>query len=306
MSELFSNHAGEQLLKSLRQIFQEKRIFRRHDRFIMFVCGGALQEGDRFLRKRFIEWAALDLPEFVCLLAEEALSDSFAGEGRGFVNLGKFESVVADIADCVVIFPESPGSFAEVGFFANSTKVRKKTLVVNPLLIQAKDSFLNLGPIDTIGTFSFLKPTVWLGEQQPPDFTPIGLRLKERVTRPGHRERLPYQVFREFDFKQKLLVVFEVLRFLRLASFKTLLHALEVCFSGRPQPQELKHILRILLAAKFIRRDTDSGHFRVVPGVSLIEIEHFEVEVVFAQVNYFYQKYSKELYDALSAPGGAP
>jgi hypothetical protein len=295
MSELFSNDAGKHLLASLRQVFKEKRVYhRRKNRFIMFVCGGRLDEGELSLRKQFVVWAETNLPDFVCLLAEEALKDSFGQEGRRFVNLAKFESILADVADCVLIFPESPGSFAEAGFFSNSKVIRKKTLVINPLQLQTSESFLNLGPIDTISSFSFLKPTVLLNAL---DFTPIRSRLQDRVKLPEHRERLPYLKFTQFNFKQKLLVVFELLRLLRLADLKTLRIVLRACFDATPQYSELTHILRILLAARFIRREAE--YFRVVPGLNLIEIEHLEVERVFAQVNFFYQKYAKELFDVL-------
>jgi hypothetical protein len=40
MSELFSNDAGKQLMRSLRRIFEEKSVYHRKNRFIMFVCGG--------------------------------------------------------------------------------------------------------------------------------------------------------------------------------------------------------------------------------------------------------------------------
>jgi len=289
--------AERQLLGSLRDVFKEKRVYHRKNRFIVFVCGGRLEEGQTSRRKQFVEWAGENLPGFICLMAEDALKDSFSGEGRAFVNLAHFETIVAEVSDCVLIFPESAGSFAETGFFANSNKVREKTLIVNPLALQTVDSFLNLGPIETISSFSFLKPTVLLDERGTPDFGPIGLRLRERVKPPEHRERLPYQTFGQFTFKQKMLVVFEVLRLLRLADLKTLRYVIQACFGGNPKNQELKHILRILLAANFIRRDRE--YFRPTPGVDLIEIEHLEVERVLAQVQFFYQKYSKELYDAL-------
>ncbi len=299
MAPLFANDAGQQLLASVREVFKEKRVYHRKHRFIVFVCGGKLGEESKSLRKQFIDWAQHNLPEFICLLAEDALKDTFAGEGRIFVNLAKFESVVAEVADCVLIFPESAGSFAETGFFANSKEVRKKTLVVNQLGLQTEESFLNLGPIDTIDRFSFLKP-ILINVQEAADFTPVGQRLKERVKWPENRERLHYQPFGQLNFKQKLLVVFEVLRILRLADLKNLRHALIVCFDGSPRYQELHYLLRILEAAKFIQRDGQSEYFKVVAGLKLVEIDHIELETVFAQVQFFYQKHSRELYDAIS------
>ena len=247
-----------------------------------------------------MEWAEHNLPQYICLLAEDALKDNFVGEGRSFVNLAKFETVVADVADCVLIFPESAGSFAETGFFANS-KISEKTLVANPFELQVEDSFLNLGPIDSISTVSVLKPTVLINVNQTPDFSPIGQRLSERLKWPEYRERLLYRKFGEFSFKQKLLVVFETLRLLRLAELTTLRHALVTCFGGNPRYQELRHLLRILIAARFIERH--GAYFKAVPNLTLIEIEHLEIETVFAQVNFFYQKHSKDLYDALAEVG---
>lgn len=299
MTQLFANKAGQQLLESLREIFEHKHVYHRKYRFILFVCGGPLSGAETSLRKMFLEWADRNLPDFVCLLAEEALRDSFAGEGRRFVNLATFESIVADVADCVLIFPESAGSWAETGFFSNST-IRNKTLVVNPLSLQAIESFLNLGPIDRISADSFLRPTVLVNIEGSVDFAPVALRLKERVKWPEHRERLYYGSFGQFTFRQKLLVVFGVLRLLRLADMKTLRHALKACFGGNPRYQEIGHLLRILLAAKFVRRE--GGFFRTLPGVELLEIEHVEVERLLAQVGFFYQKNSQELFDALPEP----
>lgn len=57
---------------------------------------------------------------------------------------------MASTADCVLIFVESPGSFAETGLFAALKKIRKKTFVVNTRKQSQKDSFLNQGPIRLI------------------------------------------------------------------------------------------------------------------------------------------------------------
>ena len=187
------------------------------------------------------------------------------------------------------------GSYAEVGFFSNSSKIRKKTLVVNRLDKQTVDSFLNLGPIDTINRASLLQ-TVFIDVQKAADFTQVGQRLSGRVK--WQRERLRHKRFGQYNFKQKLLVVFEMLRLLRLADIGTLRHALVACFGGNPTYQELESLLRILLATKFIQQDED--YYKVVAGLTLIEIENLEVEVIFARVGLFYEKHSTELFEALS------
>jgi hypothetical protein len=123
-------------------------------------------------------------------------------------------------------------------------------------------------------------------------------RLTASVKWPDHRERLRYKTFGKFNFKEKLLVVFEMLRLLRLADRKTLRHALVKCFGGNPRDQELTHLLRILLAAKFIKRQEE--YFKVETGLNLIEIEHVDIEQLFSWVTLFYETHSPELFDALS------
>jgi hypothetical protein len=248
------------------------------------------------LRKQFISWAQFHLPEFICLLAEAALRDNLAGEGRGFVNLSRFESIIADVADCVLIFPESAGSFAETGFFSG-TKIKEKTLVVNPLLLQTEDSFLNLGPINTINGISFLQPTVFINTGETLDFAPIKKRLLDRVKWPEQRERLHFRKFSEFSFREKLIIVFELLRLLRLADLKTLRYAVKACFDGNPTHHEFKHLIRILLAAQYVEREGE--YFKTVGDIALAEFDHFDGAALSAQVMFFYQRHSQDLYRAL-------
>ena len=92
---------------------------------------------------------------------------------------------------------------------------------------------------------------------------------------------------------------FEVLRLLRLADFKTLGHAISVCFQKNPQPQELSDLLRILQAAKFVDRRGESPYFRVIAGPNLIEIDNVDINEILADVTLFHQQYSPRLLEAL-------
>lgn len=274
------------MLESLRVVFQNKPVYLLNRPFFVFVCGGKLEPEQTSLRQQFIQWAEHQLPNFVCLLAENALKDNFVAGRRTFIDLARFESVIAGIADCVLIFPESPGSFAETGFFSGSRKIRGKTLVINPNEEQS-DSFLNRGPINTIDRFSFLRPTVHCGALRSADFTPLGQRLRDCLAG-THRDQLEYREFRQLNRMEKLAVVLEILRLLRLADFNTLKHAISVCFESKPQPQELSDLLRILQAAKFVKKDEDAPYFRVVGGASLIEIENVDIDKILASVTLFY------------------
>jgi hypothetical protein len=302
MNPAFSHPAGMRVLESLRAVFEEKPVYLRNDPVFVFVCGGQIGNStNRSLRQQFLQWASHSLPNFICLLAEDALPSGFSLGSRRFINLTKFESLIADIAHCILIFPESPGSFAETGFFSNSPKIRRKTLVINPIAEQS-DSFLNLGPIHLIDQVSWVGPKLLIGSLQPADFGLLGQRLAEKFNEP-YRDQLEYRKFKEFNFKEKLSVIFELLRMLRLADSRILEHAISVCFTSKPQPEQLANLLRILQAARLVHKGQDSSYFRVVSDRRLIDIENVNAEQIFAQVTLYYQKYAKHLLLALGEVG---
>lgn len=297
MTLLSSDPAWKRVLESLRSVFQNKPVYLRNRPFFVFVCGGELGEGKTTLRQQFLQWAEHELPNFVCLLAENAIKDNFVAGKRKFIDLARFESVIAGIADCVLIFPESPGSFAETGFFARSPEIRDKTLVINPNAEQSP-SFLNRGPIHKIDGSSLFRPTVHCGLSQAADFTPVGQRLRDCLGGTP-RHQLEYREFRQLNGKEKLAVVLEILRLLRLADSTTLKHAISVCFGSNPSAQELADLLRILQAGKFVKKDEETPYYRIVGRASLIEIKNVDIDELIAGVTLFYQRHSPRLLKAL-------
>lgn len=124
----------------------EKVAFRvDRSRPLTFVCGGNDHDGVKALRNQFLEHIATPPVRIVSVLAERAFPHQLIER-----NLQKFESFLADAADCVLIFVESAGSFAETGLFAGLPKIVEKTLVVNTKEDSGAVSFLNLGPIKLI------------------------------------------------------------------------------------------------------------------------------------------------------------
>jgi hypothetical protein len=63
------------------------------------------------------------------------------------VDLLSLENLLADSVDAVVVIPESAGSFAELGAFANTEKLRNKMLCVVDERYRRDKSFINQGPI---------------------------------------------------------------------------------------------------------------------------------------------------------------
>lgn len=65
-------------------------------------------------------------------------------------DLLSLEALLADSVDAIVLIPESPGSFAELGAFANDEKLRKKLICVVDEKYRKDKSFINQGPIKLI------------------------------------------------------------------------------------------------------------------------------------------------------------
>jgi hypothetical protein len=107
-----------------------------------FVCGG--NEPDA-LRHQFLRLVTTPPLQIVPVLAERTFAHQLLER-----NLQRFEEFLASAAQCVLIFVESPGSFAETGLFAALNTVVKKTLVINTREDARKNSFLNHGPIKLI------------------------------------------------------------------------------------------------------------------------------------------------------------
>lgn len=267
MLTTFRTPPGIQILDNIKDFFIKGRVYLRSDKFILFVCGGPLEApktagvGTQYdcpivppqlcplktpkesHRKRFIDWAKGELKDFYCLLAEDALNSNFVGEDREFVNLSQFESIVASVSDGVLIFPESPGSYAEIGFFSRS-EISKKTLVANLLDYQTDNSFLNLGPIHSISSAeTFLQPVFLTESNGAINFDPIRKRLQNEFPLTTERQRLSYKEFKNLKIKERLCVTFEMVRLLQPVDLGTIRHAIAHCFKANPSNADIKHLL---------------------------------------------------------------
>lgn len=65
-------------------------------------------------------------------------------------DLLSLENLLADSVDAVVIIPESPGSYAELGAFANNEKLRNKLICVIDAKFKKNKSFINQGPLKLV------------------------------------------------------------------------------------------------------------------------------------------------------------
>lgn len=109
----------------------------------VFLCGADITQKDKIrykiaeaLKWRF--WADIIYPEdiFDDLLYSSKTNDLLSLEG-----------LLADSVDAIVLIPESPGSFAELGAFANDEQLRSKLICIVDKKYRKDKSFINQGPL---------------------------------------------------------------------------------------------------------------------------------------------------------------
>jgi hypothetical protein len=298
----FSHPAADRLFVELRSAF-EGTVFDGRKKFFLFVCGGPFDPapgGDLSLRRQFLNWSERELPDFIVLLAEEAFRQTRSYRIHRVINLAKFEDFIATVADAVVIFPESPGSWSEVGFFSNSRGIPEKTILANDANFRGEPSFLNIGPFRTIDAKSIFSPRIDVRTVDPlNDFAVIKRKL-DVWKRDEKRRRFMYAPYKNLDLKQRLLVVLEMLHLLRLVTFEDLRYAVKETF-GPASLDSVGRMLSILDGAKYVTEV--NGRYALAKGrQTMLEFGiATKKDELISHVTEYYQTSRPELYDAITA-----
>jgi hypothetical protein len=298
----FSDAPAQRLLEGLKDAFAED-VFHRRKKFILFVCGGPLDPlpGENpSLRRQFRDWSERELTDFIVVLAEEAFNQTRSYRLTRAVNLARFEAVIGQVADVVVIFPESPGSYSEVGFFSNSHAIPAKTIVANDKFYRAEPSFLNFGPLRSIDAKSIFSPRIDVSTADPTeDFGVIKKKLNDwRIHQ--KRQRFTYAPYKQLDLKERLSVVLELLHLLRLVTLKDLRYAVKQTF-GPASLDSVGQILAVLKGAGYVT-EVDDRFALAKHRETLLEFDVVsKKEQLIARVTEYYQSHRPELYDAVRA-----
>jgi hypothetical protein len=133
MSHPFRHPASSSLIERVARTFRSDRAYLVTDRQLLFVCGGPTGPGSETVRAKFLRFASVGLRGFQVFLAEAAARDLIAHDRPRFLNIAEFEHILASISDCILIFPESPGSFCELGYFAAEPETRSKCLYLSSI-----------------------------------------------------------------------------------------------------------------------------------------------------------------------------
>jgi hypothetical protein len=115
-------------------------------RTTVFLCGADINQKDKI---RYQIAQALKWKFRFDIIYPEDIFDELLHSSKT-QDLLSLEGLLADSVDAVVIIPESPGSFAELGAFANDEKLRKKLICVVDKKYQKDKSFINQGPLKLV------------------------------------------------------------------------------------------------------------------------------------------------------------
>jgi hypothetical protein len=296
----FGHPSGRRLLEEVRDVFVGRgAIYQRRDRPTIFVCGGDVAEGSQSVRAQFLRWAGIELTNFVPLLAEAAYRESYSEDSPEFINLSSFERLIAEVCDCVLIFPESVGSYAEMGLFSG-TQIKRKILVANEDTYYNRDTFLNLGPIATIDGRSALRPAIPIRRDCLEDgFRALKDRLENRLVARSNRRQFHHRPYKDLSFNDKLIAVLATITLLRIVNLKGLEESIKTTFSlNRANRRELMHLLSLLLAAGYISR---SGEYCLVKKDAhpLLEFEGVPRDDLVTRATLYYTQHCPDAMDRL-------
>ena len=261
MSHPFRQPKAQRLLERVALFFRAAEIYLRTSRHIVFVCGGPVTK-KKFARKKFLDYAKSNLSNFTFFLAEDASYDLLAHGKPQFLNLSEFERLIGEIADCIILFPETPGSIAELGLFSAHEDTREKLLLANSIIHRADESFINRGPVATTDAASIFRPTLFYTNLSSKDvtFSDIGKLLKNRLCNSLQRKHFDHDTLRTMKLRDRLLLVYEMIKLFHPIDHEGLNRVITSTFS-RPEAEELRFLVSILIAAKYIRRQGHGPYF---------------------------------------------
>lgn len=299
MSHPIQHPAMRGLIDQVAHVFHHTTAHLTVDRHLLFLCGGS--DGSS-LRKQFLTYATVALPSFRVFLAESAAKDITDFGPPTFINLSQFEQFIADFSDCIVIFLESPGAFAELGLFSHVPSIREKLLVINNIAYQTTNSFINYGPLAEVNAASILRPTIYLDPSTTPvNFMPIQERLLT-IFSTRYRRRFTFAPYDDLQPIARLGIVLVIVQLFSPISFDDIFSLVKLLF-GNADIEEVKHLISLTVAIGYVRRVGDLGDLFSLDSSAkpLLEFQKSDqIARIRIAVIDLYKEHFADLYDLLS------
>ena len=225
---------------------------------LCFVCGAAdAPDGSSpFLRRQFLDWISVNEPRIVCVQAENAVTDLLrqVDERRASKNLAVIEETIAATVDSLLLFPESPGSFAELGLFSSNDAISQKMLVAVQHRYQG-DSFIILGPIKRINANSSFTPLpIVISEDIDGSFSQIKTRLlgEEQRAR-SYAKRFSHDEWKSYTRKEQLAIIDKVCDLAGIITEDDLFDVINKAF-GKYEKSEIRLLVALLTTMGRVER----------------------------------------------------
>jgi hypothetical protein len=150
----FDHPSYRPLRDALIERFRQKAIAFQKLKHIVFLCGAADSTARPALEQYLRAWA----PDTTLVFRADDVWARLASTPG--LNALEMEGRLAELADAVGVIVESPGTFAELGAFANSEPLRKKLLPILDARYAGDKSFINTGPVQRVNADSHFAPAV--------------------------------------------------------------------------------------------------------------------------------------------------
>jgi hypothetical protein len=229
---------------------------------IVFVCGGNERTHMRWRFERVFQKL---LPDYEFFKPEFAMTNYFTmGDSEPF-DIADFESLVGDLSLAIVLFPEAPGSFAELGYFSGQPDLASKVVLAMDANHQRSDSFISLGPATKIAKVSVFQPTIQLNYKRP-DFRLVSTRIEDRAKLRERKRKFEPTNFADMSAFELFALVHKLVELLVIATGDDIESLLRGIFDSHLSPSEIKKIISILIGSGRLMEVGDFGHLAVRDG----------------------------------------
>ena len=228
----------------MRTFLRESAGIYRHSNLI-FVCGG---NDETHLRQIFREYVKSNNANYKIIFPEFAVKSPLNAAAAQDIDLSEFERLMASLSLCVVLFPEGPGSYAELGLFSAWKDVAEKVLVIADASKQGRDSFMLSGPIRKIDSLSTFRPTIWL-DYDSPNLSMIIQRINERRNAHVYQKHLNREDYSDFSEFEQLAIILWIIDTIRLVDLTTIVFLVRSLI-GNSNQNFIESVLAVLIGSK--------------------------------------------------------
>lgn len=280
-----------ELIERIAECLRNDELFVPENRFSIFVCGGGdRRKHDRF---KFVAFSEEKHPDIQFVLAENVFAELVHVTAR-FHNLAMVEELIAATSDCILIFPESPGSFVEFGYFAANTEIVQNTLIAAKSKHTAENSFISQGPLGIYNRDSSYQPHVSYGEKVGPG---VAARIMRKISGVRHvrarRERIEISDISNADYREKLSLLYFMSMCTIVINADIANYILNVAFGRKLDKEEVLLLLSILKSYDIVRRSKDTKKYLFFnqDSIPIVEIDKKRMLSISAE---FIDRYRRE------------